>query len=57
MGHACDRSLEEAEAGGSLVAGQPGLHTVILSQKQKTNQIARLVTQLHGIPVSYTLLP
>jgi hypothetical protein len=35
--HSCNLSTQEAEAGGSLVQGQPGLHSETLSLKEKND--------------------
>jgi hypothetical protein len=42
---ACNLSNQEAEAGGSQVGGQPGLHSETLSQKK--NQKTKNYTHTH----------
>jgi hypothetical protein len=40
--HACSTSTQKAEAGGSHVQGQPGLHSETLSLKKKKNGGGRI---------------
>jgi hypothetical protein len=44
--HTCNLSIQEAEAGGSWVQGQPGLHNEPLSQKTTTTKDASIITAL-----------
>jgi hypothetical protein len=39
MEHTCNSSIQETEAGGSPVEGQPGLHSKTLSPKEKEKEI------------------
>jgi hypothetical protein len=38
--HVCNPKTEEAGAGESLVQGQPGLHSKLLSPKRKENPLS-----------------
>jgi hypothetical protein len=42
VANTCNPSTGEAEAGGSQVQGQPGLHSKTLSQQNKTNKKKKL---------------
>jgi hypothetical protein len=39
--HACNNSIQEAEAGGSQVQGQPGLHRKTLSPEKKNASVSK----------------